>query len=161
MCALAVELMGVWQCRWNAERFIIFHTVILQRARHLTDSSTIRRRIDRLLDAWEAGDFGMMAEDTARTCIQYLTTNMDEDSKEHRAKIFHRLVIRSNLCSAVRWITDREKGGISQPGDICSKAVNHVMYVLCLKHSRNQPMTADIFKSYRGPPPAFVSVGHH
>ena len=52
MYALAAELMEVWQCRCNAERLIIFQTVILQRAQHVTSSGAIKQRIDRHLDAW-------------------------------------------------------------------------------------------------------------
>ena len=52
---LAAELTGVWQRFWNAERFIVFQTMILQRARHVTKSCEIQQRIDWRLDAWEAG----------------------------------------------------------------------------------------------------------
>ena len=34
--ALDAELTGVWQRHWNVERFIVFQTVTLQRARHVT-----------------------------------------------------------------------------------------------------------------------------
>ena len=33
--ALDAELTGVWQRRWNAEKFILFQTVTLQRAHHI------------------------------------------------------------------------------------------------------------------------------
>ena len=36
---------------WNLERFIVFQTVILQRARNFTASHTIRRQIGKWLDA--------------------------------------------------------------------------------------------------------------
>ena len=49
--ALDVELTGVQQRRWNAERFIVFQTVILQRVWHITKSCNIRRQIDRRLNA--------------------------------------------------------------------------------------------------------------
>ena len=45
--ALAAKLTGVWQRRWNVEKFIVFKTVILQRTRHVTKSCKIRRRMDR------------------------------------------------------------------------------------------------------------------
>ena len=93
--ALAVELIGFRQHRWNAERFIIFQTVILQRALNVIKSCEIRRRIDRRLDAWEAGEHEMLAEDTVRTCTQYLSTSKEGgDSLEHWAKIYHSLVLR-------------------------------------------------------------------
>ena len=52
---------------WNAERFIVFQTVTLQRARD------IRQRIEKRLDAWEAGAHKMLVEDTLRSSTQYLT----------------------------------------------------------------------------------------
>ena len=39
--ALVGELRGVRDGRWNSERFIIFQTVTLQRARHVTASRDI------------------------------------------------------------------------------------------------------------------------
>ena len=68
MYTLAVELTGVRPRHWNTERFIVFKTVILQRSRQVTRSGAIRRRIDCRLDAWESGEFGILAEDTAHTC---------------------------------------------------------------------------------------------
>ena len=65
---LTVEIMGVWQHRWNTERFIVFQMVTLQCARHVTNSCEIRRRIDQRLDAWEAGEHMMLVEDTVLTC---------------------------------------------------------------------------------------------
>ena len=78
---LAVLLTRVWQRRWNSERFIVFQTVILQCNRHVTGSGTIWRRINHRLDYWEAGDFEMMAEDTALNCAHYLFTSRGEDTR--------------------------------------------------------------------------------
>ena len=114
----------------------------------MTFYGLIRRRIDRHLDAWEAGELGILAEDTARTSEQYLATNRGEDSVEHQAKIFHRFVLRGNLCSAVWWITDREKRGVFQMGGICPKSVKPVMYVLCSKHPGARPPMIDSFEAY-------------
>ena len=104
---LDVELKVVRQRRWNSERLIVFHTVILQRARRMTGSVANRWVINCRLDAWEAGAFRMLAEDKARTFTQYLFTSRGEDTAEHRAKIFHGLVLWVKLSSAIRWITDR------------------------------------------------------
>ena len=49
--ALVMELRGVRDRRWNLERFIVCQTVTLQRARHVTESWYIRRRIEKRLDA--------------------------------------------------------------------------------------------------------------
>ena len=85
MNALADELRGIHDRRWNSERFIVFQTVTLQRARHVTASRDIRRRIERRLDAWEAGRYKMLVEDTLRSSTQYLTAVRREDTAEQRA----------------------------------------------------------------------------
>ena len=73
MNALVGELQGICDRRWNSERFIVFQTVTLQRARHVTASRDIRRRIAKRLDVWEARRFAMLVEDTLRSSTQYLT----------------------------------------------------------------------------------------
>ena len=45
MNALVKELGGVRDRQWNSERFIVFQTVTLQRAHHVTASRDIRCRI--------------------------------------------------------------------------------------------------------------------
>ena len=50
-------------------------------------------------------------EETLFTCAQYLTTAHREDTKEHRSKTYHNLVLRGKLRTAVRWIMERETGG--------------------------------------------------
>ena len=73
----------------------------------------------------------MLVEDTARTCAQYLSTIRGEDYPEHRAKIYHSLVLQGKLQSVLRWITDRGKGGVFKPEETCSKKGQPVLEVLC------------------------------
>ena len=54
----------------------------------------------------------MLMEKTLRTCVQYLTAAFREDYKEQRSKTYHRLVLRINIWTAVRWLTDNETGGV-------------------------------------------------
>ena len=63
---LGAELKGVRDRLWNSERFIVFQTVILQRARCVTASQAIRRRIENIIDAWAEGKHLMLVEDTLR-----------------------------------------------------------------------------------------------
>ena len=65
---LGVELKKVWERLLNLERFIVFQTVILQRAQHVTASQAIRRRIGKILDTWAEGKHLMLVEDTLRAC---------------------------------------------------------------------------------------------
>ena len=48
---LVGELWGVCDRWWNSEQFIVFQTVTLKRAHHVTASQDIRRRINKRLDA--------------------------------------------------------------------------------------------------------------
>ena len=72
----------------------------------------------------------MMMEDTARTCGQYLSTSRGGDSPEHRAEIYHSLVIQVKLQLAVWCITYSEKGGVIQPEFTCLKKGLSVLDVL-------------------------------
>ena len=81
------------------------------KARHVTASHTIRKRIERRLNRWEAGRHGILVEEILRTCAQYLTVAHREETNEHRAKTYHILVIQGKLKTAVRWITERGTGG--------------------------------------------------
>ena len=58
----------------------------------------------------------MMVEDTTRTYAQYLSISRGGYYPDYRAKIYHILVIRVKLQLTVRWITNREKGRVLQPG---------------------------------------------
>ena len=116
---LGAEIQGVRDRRWNSERFIVFQTVILQQARHVTASHTIMRRIEKRLDAWGSGKHAMLVGDTLRSCEDYLTAARREETAKHRAQTYHSLVLRGKLRSAIIWITERETGGFLQRFNIC------------------------------------------
>ena len=145
--ALATETKGFQKCRWNTERFIVFQMVILQRAWHMTKSYDIRRQINQRLDAWEAGDHEMLAEDTACTSAHYLSTSMGEDSPENWENIYHSLVIHGKLCLSVRCITDKEKSRVFHPEEICPKTGQPVLEVLRSKHTKALPPMASVLEA--------------
>ena len=62
----------------------------------------------------------MLVEETLRTCAQYLTDTCRENSKEHRAKTYHILVIQGKMRATVRWITYQDTGGLLQPEELCT-----------------------------------------
>ena len=152
------EMQGVRDRLWNSERFIVFNTVILQRARHVTASHSIRRRIEKRLDAWGAGKHAMLVGDTLRSCEEYLNASRREETVEHRAQTYHSLVLRGKLRSAVRWITEQETGGVLQPGNRCEKTGDQVLEVLRAKHPEAQTPTAACLTSYTGCPPELTPV---
>ena len=95
----------------------------------------------------------MLVEDTLRSSTQYLTAVRREETAEHRAKTFHGLVLRGKLRTAVRWITEQEKGGVLQPEVHCTKTGDRVLEVLHAKHLDAQPPSAACLDAYPGPPP--------
>ena len=97
-------------------------------------------------------------EETLRTCTQYLTAVRREDYEEHRAKTYHSLVLQGKLRMAVRWITERDKGGVIQPTDLCNKTGDRVMGVLHTKHPDSRPPTAASLDTYPDRPPELVPV---
>ena len=70
------------------------------------------------MDSWEAGCHGVLLEETLRTCTQYLTAVRRDDYEEHRAKTYHSLVLQGKLQMALRWITERDTGGVLQPMEL-------------------------------------------
>ena len=63
----------------------------------------------------------MLVEETLRACEEYHTVAQREATLEHRAQTYHSLVLRGKLRTLVRWITERETGGVIQPSDRCMK----------------------------------------
>ena len=109
---LGEELRGVRDRWWNLEQFIVFQTVILQQAHHVTSSQAICRRIVKRLDAWGEGKHAMLVEDTMQACREYLTVAWREEMAEHRSQTYHSLMLHGKLRTAVRWITEQETGGV-------------------------------------------------
>ena len=140
------------------ERYIVFQTVILQQARHVTASQAIHWRIGKRLDAWAEGKHDMLVEVTLQACGEYLTAVQREETVEHRAQTYHSLVLCGKLWTAVWWITERETGRILQPGDRCTKAGDWVMEVIRTKHPEAQTPTAASLDSYLGRPPKLTPV---
>ena len=155
---LGAKLQGVWDWRWNSERFIVFQTVILQRARHVTASHAIRRQIEKRLDAWGAGNHAMLVRDTLRSCEDYQTASWKAETAEHRAQTYHSLVLCGKLRLAVQWITEQDTGVVLQPGDRCEKTGDRVLEVLRAKHPEARTLTAASLTSYTGCPPDLTPV---
>ena len=126
--------------------------MILQRARHVTASQAIRRRIEKRLDAWGEGKHAMLVEDTMQSCEEYLTVAQRGETAEHRAQTYQSLVLRGKLRTEVRWITETETARVIQPGDKCKKMGDRVMEVLRTKHPEARTPTAASLDSYLGRP---------
>ena len=83
---------------------------------HVNASQEIRQRIENRLDTWGEGKHAMLVEDMLRVYGEYLTVAWREETAEHRTQTYHILVLCGKLRTAVRWIMERETGGVLQPG---------------------------------------------
>ena len=63
-------------------------------------------------------------------CKHYLSASCHDKLEEHWAHIFHSLVLRGNLRTTVRWVTECKKGGVIQPKYVCTKTGEHVLDVI-------------------------------
>ena len=59
---------------------------------------------------------------------------------------------------ALRWVTERETGGVLQPGDRCTKMGDRVMEVLHSKHPEARTPTAESLDSYPDCPSELTPV---
>ena len=67
MQTLIQKLRGVWEWRWNLDHFILFQTVIMQRAHHVSGAQANLKWIVKRLDMWELGKYHMMVQEMVHT----------------------------------------------------------------------------------------------
>jgi hypothetical protein len=145
---LTQELLGIKERKWNSEKFIVFSMVILQKSKQVTNSGDIKRRITNRLDSWENGKFDMLVQDTHRTAMAQLSKMRGQETEEQRGKTFSRLVLQGKLRSAVRYLTEREKGGIMLPDEIDEKTGDTVLEVLQSKHPESRVPDISLMEEY-------------
>ena len=99
---------------------------------------------------------GKLVEDSLLTCAQYLTAACREDSKEHRATTFHRLMLLGKMRTSVRWVSEQETVGVIQPKELCTQTRERVMEVLRTKHPDARPPTVSSLDTYPDRSPELV-----
>ena len=130
---LAAEFRGVRDRQWNSERPLIFAAVILQKTTGVQSASSIRQRLTQRMDLWQQGDFAALIDDVEAEILGKVGSpripNDDALARSYNAK-----VLSGRLRSAVRFITQRDTGGVLQPDDACTKTGRPVLDVLREKH---------------------------
>ena len=91
-------------------------------------------------------------------CAQYLIAVCRDESAEHRAKTYHSLVLSGKFRTELRWITEREKGGVLLPEETCTKTGERLMEVLRTKHPDACPPSAESLYAYPKNPLEMVPV---
>jgi hypothetical protein len=77
-----------------------------------------------------------------------LALKQGSTTPEQRTKTFHQKVLRGNIRGAVRYLTEREKGGILYPDDTDEKSGTSVISVLESKHPDARIPDADAMPAY-------------
>ena len=127
-------LEGIMKRKWNGEKLIVFSQVIYQRSPGIKRAKDVRRHITHKLDLWDKGEHQLLYEMTLRDLQACLSKSRGTTTPEQRAKTFHAKVLRGNVRSAVRFITEREKGGVLYPDDMDEKSGKPVSDALLEKH---------------------------
>jgi hypothetical protein len=85
---LADILEGPVDRKWNAERFVVFQFVTLERSRDAKQAKGIRKQMSRRMDALAEGKFNVLVEDAERSLTSYLSVKQGNVAAEQQAKIF-------------------------------------------------------------------------
>ena len=142
---LAVELNNVLDRKSNAEKFLAFQICMLVKDKKVKKSSDIKRRIWTRMEAWENQFYPEMIDDTVETLKINQSRLTLNESKEKRTKIFHSLILKGELRRAVRYLTDRESGGVLFPDQVDSKSGKLIKDVLPDKHPQARIPSATLF----------------
>ena len=114
----------------SSERIIVFLTVILQRDPMVKRGADIRCLLLRRMEDWKGEKFTDLVFDVER-CSRQHSKPRRKDGEDHSVAVFTRLMLRGQVCSAVRFITDRVSGGgvlaCNSPSGIPGKSVADVL----------------------------------
>ena len=135
--ALSDEVLGLSRRREQSERLIVFMAVLLQRDNFVKKNSDIRRLLQRRLSLWKDSHFGELVAECVR-CAGYKSKGRKSSKLQgdaHDCKVFTRLVLRGQMRSAVRWLTERcSSGGVLLPSAVVDGEGKTVLDVLKAKH---------------------------
>ena len=127
---------------YPAERVLIFSAIVLQHDRSVCKGSDICRLLNRWLSMWKDGSFGVLLQEAER-CDKAFRNSYSSNTThttDHLVKVFTKLMLQGNIRAAVRWITERARGGGLRASD--TTHVNHtvmsVIDALKLKHPESQ-----------------------
>ena len=140
---------------------------LLTRDRNTKGEPAIKRRLTARINDWEAGKYEALFEDTLRSVKVNQRWKQGNEETNHKARIFHCLVMRGKVRTAARYITQRESGGVLQPtqkdtktykvdGQLTEKTV---LESLMLKHLKaREPSTKTLERYVNVPPKVRITI---
>ena len=134
------------------------------------------RLLTKRMDLWENCAFDTLVREALR-CSESLQKSSSRKSAEQRKRdhehsmnVFHRLMLRGKLRSAVRWITERDSSGLVSPMDMTKAKTTaggmaevSVLDALSMKHPSPGPSCKGACTPYTTVPvmPALDITGAH
>ena len=118
---LSEEVMHVAVGNYPSDRLIVFSAVMLQREKSVRKGKDIRRVLERRMDLWKRSEYDLLLQEAIR-CDQSLKSLQKQDfDSDHVVKIFTRLMLQGKVNSAVRWLSEKARGGVLNPNDLLSE----------------------------------------
>ena len=137
-----------------SDRLHVFLRVLTQKVNGVKGWKEIRRVIQRRLEDWEEGNIEKLIQETLRASIS-LRSNINHNqakstNEEHTQRVFCRLIWEGKVRAAVRFLAERDKGGVLHPDDMIEvKGKNvRVRDVLIEQHPDPQEPRAAAMSGY-------------
>ena len=134
---LSEEVSQVGAGNYSSDRVIAFSALMLQRDRMIKRSCDVRRVIERRMDLWKNQEFNVLLQEAIRCDKSLKNTRKSDMNKDHVTKVFTKLMLQGKIRAAVRWLSEKARGGILHPMDQVESKVSvklQVWEVLRNKH---------------------------
>ena len=149
---LCEEFNGVLERKWNSERPLVFCLAMLQKKPGITQSSDIQKCLKHRLEEWKSDKHKALVETTERLMLAAMKNSQGGTTQEERLKKYNQLMLLGNPRSAVRYLTDREGGGVLEPHIPSGKGDQTVEEALKSKHPATRKPGEDAFQLYENIP---------
>jgi hypothetical protein len=120
--------------KWNSGRPLVFCLAMLQKKPGITQSSDTQKCLRHRLKEWMADKHKALIETTERLMLDAMSTSQGGTTQEERLKKYNQLMLLGNPRAAVRYLTDREGGGVLEPHTPYGKDDQTVEEALQSKH---------------------------
>ena len=128
------EINGVLARKWNMERVTCFISMDLHTSSDIKGAANVKRRTKQRLVEWNEGKFDMLGSSTIICAEAQMSRKQNGLNEKKRAKFFSRMICRGKIRAAIRYVSEREKGGILMPGDTDEKTGDLIKVTLAAKH---------------------------
>uniref|UniRef100_A0A1X7SXQ2 Reverse transcriptase domain-containing protein n=1 Tax=Amphimedon queenslandica TaxID=400682 RepID=A0A1X7SXQ2_AMPQE len=145
-----------------SERLVVFSSVILQRDKMIKSAKEVRRIIDRRLSMWSEEKFDLLVQEAVRCDRSFHLAQKRQSSNQspdHIAKVFTRLMLLGKVKAAMRWFSGESRSGLLLPTDSVQLQSNgqtspiKVVDALKLKHPEAQlPCSSTLLLDTELPP---------